>query len=105
MLEVVGKQISGELRGPPHHKGRIILSPRDNVVSGWIVHKIVSLCQERSGHGPVTIVGQQAHRFRSIERERHSCYRATALSSSFFVQKFFSRIHAESMECPILRRS
>jgi hypothetical protein len=53
----------------------------------------------------VTIVGQQAHRFRSIERERHSCYRATALSSSFFVQKFFSRIHAESMECPILRRS
>ncbi len=79
MLEVVGKQISGELRGPPHHKGRIILSPRDNVVSGWIVHKIVSLCEERSGHGSVTIVGQQAHRFRSIERERHSCYRVVVL--------------------------
>lgn len=79
MLEVVGQQISGELRGPPHHKGRIILSPRDNVVSGWIVHKIVSLCEERSGHGSVTIVGQQAHRFRSIERERHSCYRVVVV--------------------------
>jgi len=60
VLEVVGKQISGELRRSPHHKGGVVLSPRHNVVSGGIIHQIVSLGEKRSRHGAVAIVGQQA---------------------------------------------
>lgn len=46
MLEVVGEEVSSELRGSPDNKGRVVFTPRDDVVSRRVVYKLVGLSKE-----------------------------------------------------------
>jgi hypothetical protein len=46
VLEVLGKKVTGELGGAPHHEGRAGVVPRDRVVRGRVLHHGVSFRQE-----------------------------------------------------------
>lgn len=48
MLEVVGKEVTGKLRRPPHDEGGIVFSPRDYMVGGGVVNKLIRFREKRS---------------------------------------------------------
>jgi hypothetical protein len=58
VLEVIGQQVSSELRRSPYHESGVVFSPRDNVISGGIVHQLISLGQKGRWHGFVRLHGQ-----------------------------------------------
>lgn len=43
VLEVVGKKVAGKLRRAPYDKGGVVFAPRDDVIGGRVVDKLVSL--------------------------------------------------------------
>jgi len=47
VLEVVGEEIAGELRGTPDDESGVVFAPGDNVIGGGIVDQLVSLGEER----------------------------------------------------------
>uniref|UniRef100_A0A453LDK8 Uncharacterized protein n=1 Tax=Aegilops tauschii subsp. strangulata TaxID=200361 RepID=A0A453LDK8_AEGTS len=53
VLEVLGEQVPGELRRPPHHERRPVLAPRDHVVHRRVLDELVRLGQERRRQGPL----------------------------------------------------
>lgn len=50
MFEVIGKEIASELRRTPHHEGSVVFTPRDDVISGWVVHQLVGLGEKGRWH-------------------------------------------------------
>ena len=51
VLEVVGEDVARELRRPPHDEGgHPVVPPRDDVVSGRVIHQLIRLGQERRRH-------------------------------------------------------
>lgn len=49
VLEVVGKEISGELRRTPNDEGGVVFAPRDDVVGGGVVDELVGFGEEWCG--------------------------------------------------------
>lgn len=47
MLEIFGKQISGEDGGVPDDEGRSVVVPGDHVVDGLIVNELIGFGQKR----------------------------------------------------------
>ena len=74
VLEVIWKQVSRKLGRPPHDEGGVVLPPRHNVISGGVIHEMISLRQEGSGHCSVAIVGEQTGALCAgcIQRQRHT---------------------------------
>ena len=50
VFEVVRKKVSGEFRRTPNDEGGVVFAPRNNVICGGFVHKLVCLGEERSWH-------------------------------------------------------
>lgn len=48
VLEIVRKEITSELRWPPNNESSVIFTPRNYVVSGWIIYQLVGFGKERS---------------------------------------------------------
>lgn len=46
VLEIVREEVAGELRRAPDDEGGVVFSPRDDVVGGGIVDKLVRLGQK-----------------------------------------------------------
>jgi len=51
VLEVLGEEVTSELRRAPDDEGGVIFAPRDDVIRGWIVNKVVRLGQEWGRNG------------------------------------------------------
>lgn len=50
VLEVVGEEVTGELRRPPNDKGGVVFTPRDDVVGAPIVNQLIGLGQKGCRH-------------------------------------------------------
>lgn len=75
VLKVIWEQVAGELRWSPHHEGGLVLTPRHNLIGGWVIHQMVGLGQERCRDTPMAIVCQQAPPLictGRLERQRHT---------------------------------
>lgn len=48
MLEIVGKEVTSKLRRSPNNEGSVIFTPRNYVVCGWIVYKLIGFGEEWS---------------------------------------------------------
>lgn len=48
VFEVVGEEVTGELRRPPNDKGGVVFAPRYDVVGGGVVDELVRFGQKRS---------------------------------------------------------
>lgn len=46
VFEVVREEVTGEFGRSPYDKGGVIFAPRDNVIGGGVVDKLVGLCEE-----------------------------------------------------------
>lgn len=47
VFEVVGEKVSSKLWGPPNNEGSVVLAPRDYVVGGGIIDKLICFGKER----------------------------------------------------------
>jgi len=72
VLEVVGQDISWELRGSPHHKGGVIFTPWHNVISAGIINKLIGFGEERSRNWFVWFHGQ--HHLSTALHQGHNYY-------------------------------
>lgn len=50
VFEVVGQKISRELRRSPDNESVVVITPRDDIVSGRVIDELVRLGQERCRH-------------------------------------------------------
>lgn len=57
VLEVVGEEVTGELRRPPDDEGGVVVAPGDDVIGCGVVYELVSLGQERRRHRFVGVQG------------------------------------------------
>lgn len=48
MLEVIRKKVTSELGRTPNNEGCIIFTPRDNMVSSWVINELVSFSKKWS---------------------------------------------------------
>ena len=78
VLEILGQQILGELRGVPHHEAVVLRPPRNDRVRRRIVHHVVRLAQERRRRGGRrrAAVGVRARRPRRSGVRRGAVHRS-----------------------------
>ena len=50
MFEVVGEEVTCELRRAPNNEGGVIFTPRDYVICGGVVYELVGFGEEGGRH-------------------------------------------------------
>jgi hypothetical protein len=48
VLEIVGEEVTSELRRPPNDEGSVVFTPRNYVVGGGIVYQLIGFGEEWS---------------------------------------------------------
>lgn len=70
VLEVIREEVTSKFRRAPYYKSSVIFTPGDDMVSGRVVHELVSFGQEWGGHRFVGVQRKQ-YALAVIEHESH----------------------------------
>ena len=59
VFEIVGEKVPSEFGGSPNDEGGVVFAPRDYVVGGRVLYKLVCFCKKRCRNRFVCVQRQQ----------------------------------------------